>query len=141
MSIERRDLLKVGALGGAVGAALLTSGMGAAAQDDSVFDVAVIGAGFSCLSAARLLAKAGVKKLVVIEARDRVGGRVYNQTIDKSYPAPAGGTWVGPGTWAVIDLAQELGVTLRPQYTLGTTFVPIGSAPWWERVCQSVKNS
>src|SRR3546814_16840767 len=84
MSIERRDLLKVGALGGAVGAALLTSGMGAAAQDDSVFDVAVIGAGFSGLSAARILAQAGVKKLVVIEARDRVGGRVYNKQIDKS---------------------------------------------------------
>src|SRR3546814_526042 len=126
MSIERRDLLKVGALGGAVGAALLTSGMGAAAQDDSVFDVAVIGAGFSGLSAARILAKAGVKKLVVIEARDRVGGRVYNQTIDKSYPAPAGGTWVGPGQWAVIDLAQELGVPLRPQYNTGDTFVLVG---------------
>src|SRR3546814_19299298 len=97
MSIERRDLLKVGALGGAVGAALLTSGMGAAAQDDSVFDVAVNGAGLSGLSAARILSKAGVKKLVVIEDLDRVGGRVYNQTIEKSSHATAGGTWGGPG--------------------------------------------
>src|SRR3546814_2357861 len=53
-------------------------------------------------------------------------GRVYNQTIDKSYPAPAGGTWVGPGQWAVIDLAQELGVPLRPQYNTGDTFVLVG---------------
>src|SRR3546814_18583403 len=53
-------------------------------------------------------------------------GRVYNQTIDTSYPAPAGGTWVGPGQWAVIDLAQELGVPLRHQYNTGDTFVLVG---------------
>src|SRR3546814_14934542 len=100
--------------------------MGAAAQDDSVFDVAVIGAGFSGLSAARILAKAGVKKLVVIEARDRVGGRVYNQTIDKSYPDPAGGNWVGPGQWAVIDMVQDLGLPPRPHSNNGAPFIRVG---------------
>ena len=39
------------------------------------FDTIVIGAGVSGLTAARLLTKAG-RRVVVLEARDRVGGRV-----------------------------------------------------------------
>ena len=127
MSIKRRSLLKFGALGSvtAVGGALMAGCAPADVNDDSVFDVAIIGAGFSGLAAARALKQAGVESLVVIEARDRVGGRVYNQTVD-GFPVPAGATWVGPGQWAVIDLAQELGVALTPQFNTGDTFVVVG---------------
>src|SRR5437660_7687228 len=38
-------------------------------------EVVVVGAGFAGLSAARMLSRQG-KKVVVLEARDRVGGRV-----------------------------------------------------------------
>lgn len=93
---------------------------------DGAFDVAVIGAGFSGLAAARSLVQAGLESIVVLEARDRVGGRAYNQTVDGDFPVPAGATWVGPGQWAVIDLAQELGVALAPQFNTGETSVLVG---------------
>jgi monoamine oxidase len=53
-----------------------------------------VGAGFAGLTAARTLAAAG-RKVVVLDARDRVGGRVKagkvaGQTVD------LGGQWVGP---------------------------------------------
>ncbi len=38
-------------------------------------EIAVIGAGLASLTAARLLAEAG-RQVIVIEARDRVGGRI-----------------------------------------------------------------
>lgn len=42
------------------------------------FDIVVVGAGISGLSAARLLVAEG-RRVVVLEARDRVGGRVHSQ--------------------------------------------------------------
>lgn len=90
------------------------------------FDVAIIGAGFSGLAAGRALTRAGAESVVVLEARDRVGGRVYNQTVGGDFPVPAGAAWVGPGQDAVIDLAEELGVPLTPQFNTGDTFVVAG---------------
>lgn len=84
-----------------------------------VLDVAILGAGFSGLAGARALSQAGLGRFAVLEARDRVGGRVFNGNVAKGFPVELGGTWVGPGQWAVIDLAQELGIGLRPQYNRG----------------------
>jgi monoamine oxidase len=62
-------------------------------------DVVVIGAGFSGLSAARLLAAKG-QNVVVVEARGRVGGRVHNQDLAANgFPGRVvemGGQFVGP---------------------------------------------
>ena len=52
-----------------------------------------------------------------------MGGRVFNGAVAKGFPVELGGTWVGPGQWAVIDLAQELGIGLRPQYNTGDGYV------------------
>ena len=87
--------------------------------DTDVLHVAVVGAGFSGLAAARALRAAGLARIAVLEARDRVGGRVFNGHVAKGFPVELGGTWVGPGQWAVIDLAQELGIGLRPQFNKG----------------------
>ena len=88
-------------------------------RDKDLLNVAVIGAGLSGLAAARALSAAGLAQFAVLEARDRVGGRVLNGTVAKGFQVELGGTWVGPGQWAVIDLAQELGVALRPQFNKG----------------------
>src|SRR5215470_18226927 len=100
----------------------MTSLSGAGSDRKDVLDVAVIGAGFSGLAAARVLSVAGLARIAVLEARDRVGGRVFNDHVAGGFPVEMGGTWCGPGQWAVIDLAEELGIALRPQYASGDEY-------------------
>jgi monoamine oxidase len=77
-------------------------------------DVCVVGAGFAGLAAARLLkAKATV---VVLEARDRVGGRVWAKTLADGTTVSVGGTWIGAGQDRVKALVREVGLGTYPQY-------------------------
>jgi len=81
-------------------------------------EVLVVGAGYSGLSAARRLAAAGVDVLVV-EARDRVGGRVWSERTASGAMVDHGGQWVGPGQDLLQGLAEEFGVVTFPTYTAG----------------------
>src|SRR5687767_10629624 len=56
-------------------------------------DVVVVGAGFAGLAAARALVAAG-RDVVVVEARDRVGGRVVNAEIGDGKVVEMGGQWI-----------------------------------------------
>jgi len=71
-------------------------------------DVLVIGAGLSGLVAARRLAAAGAD-LLVIEARDRVGGRTWTVDVGGA-TVDLGGTWMSDGQPRLAALAAELGV-------------------------------
>ena len=62
-------------------------------------DVVVIGAGLAGLTAARQLETAG-KQVAVLEARDRVGGRVHSHEFADGPVVEVGGQWVGPGSCA-----------------------------------------
>jgi monoamine oxidase len=79
------------------------------------YDVAVLGAGLAGLSAARDLMRAGAD-VVVFEARDRVGGRVEQITLDDGRIVQLGGEVVGNGHTAYQELVAELGLTLIPSY-------------------------
>jgi monoamine oxidase len=80
-----------------------------------VIDVAVLGAGLAGLSAARDLARSGAD-VVVLEARDRPGGRVEAVTLPDGRVVQAGGEVFGPGHWAYHELVEELGLTVEPSY-------------------------
>lgn len=76
-------------------------------------DVAVVGAGFAGLTTARALHEAG-RSVVVLEARDRVGGRTH--TVDEHGTwIDLGGQWIGPGQDRIEALVAELGFTTYPQ--------------------------
>jgi monoamine oxidase len=73
--------------------------------------VVVVGAGFAGLTAARRLADAGWD-LTVLEARDRVGGRVWSISLDNGEVVEMGGEWIASGQDAVLGLASKLGAGL-----------------------------
>jgi monoamine oxidase len=81
-------------------------------------DVAIVGAGLAGLTAARRLAAAGVRPLVV-EARERVGGRLLNEEIGEGKVVEVGGQWIGPTQERLAALAAELGVDTFPTYDEG----------------------
>jgi putrescine oxidase len=80
-------------------------------------DVVVVGAGPSGLTAARELNKAGLT-VAVLEARDRVGGRTWTDTVDGAM-LEIGGQWVSPDQTALLDLLQELNLETYPRYRDG----------------------
>lgn len=81
-------------------------------------DVLVAGAGLAGLIAARDLAAAG-RSVLVLEARDRVGGRVVNQEIGDGKIVEMGGQWAGPTQDKLLALAKDLGVATFPTYDTG----------------------
>jgi monoamine oxidase len=109
--VNRRELLG-GAAAAAGGAASLRT------PRRAVYDVAVVGAGLAGLTAASRLHAAG-RSVVVLEARDRVGGRNLDHPLGNGQVAELGGQWTGPGQHAVQKLAKELGVSTFPTYGKG----------------------
>ena len=72
-------------------------------------DLVVIGAGLAGLTAARELVAAG-KSVAVLEARDRVGGRLLNHDLGDGQVAEIGGQFVGPTQDRILALAKKVGV-------------------------------
>jgi monoamine oxidase len=81
-------------------------------------DVVVVGAGLAGLAAARRLVDAGAE-VVVLEARDRVGGRTLTLPAADGTPIDHGGQWIGPTQHRIAALAERLGVTTYPSYERG----------------------
>jgi putrescine oxidase len=80
-------------------------------------DAVIVGAGPSGLTAARELKKAGLS-VAVLEARDRVGGRTWTDTVDGAM-LEIGGQWVSPDQTALLALLDELGLTTYSRYRDG----------------------
>lgn len=88
-------------------------------------DVIVIGAGLAGLTAAWNLQRAG-RSVFVLEARDRVGGRVLNHSLGGGHVAEVGGQFVGPAQQHILGLAAELGVATHPIFTRGLMILELG---------------
>jgi monoamine oxidase len=82
------------------------------------YDVLVVGAGLSGLTAARRLIRSGLKVLV-LEAQDRVGGRTWSRALEGNTFIDIGGQWIGKGHDSMYRLAKEAGIATFPTYTSG----------------------
>ena len=81
-------------------------------------DVVVVGAGLAGLVAARDLVAAGAE-VVVLEARDRVGGRTLTLPAADGTPIDHGGQWIGPTQDRIAAVAASVGVTTFPTWDRG----------------------
>ena len=100
--------------------AITTGGLFLASSAFSSFFIAkkpkviIIGAGFAGLAAAKYLHKKGID-FVILEARNRISGRVFSHTIDEkeNLIIELGAEWVGNSHERIQNLCNEFGLELQ----------------------------
>jgi monoamine oxidase len=122
-SVDRRTLLKGTAAAGtaaAVGAAFArpASAAGKVPPKLRKVDVAIVGAGLSGMTAARRLQRAG-RSVVVLEARNRHGGRVRNAPIGGGAITEMGAEFRGVGQVHLDALIKAAGAQTFPTFDTG----------------------
>lgn len=114
MVISRRGLLaSAGALAGLT--AIGSNQPGRTQSDPNRVDVVVIGGGLSGLTAARELKQQG-RRVLLLEAKARIGGRMVNQSVAGNGVIDLGGQWGGKTHKRFEALTDELGLKRYPSY-------------------------
>ncbi|MBV9800004.1 MAG: FAD-dependent oxidoreductase, partial [Solirubrobacterales bacterium] len=123
--MTRRELVERAAVGAGLLGLTAAPVASASRRRRRNVDVVVVGAGLSGLAAARVLAAAG-RDVLVLEARDRVGGRTLNHSIGGGDVVEVGGEFVGPTQERILALAQAVGVKTFFVYNQGFNVEIIG---------------
>ena len=84
-------------------------------ERDQKWDVIIVGAGLSGLTTAYRLQQANIP-FIILEARDRLGGRILTVCNETGTPIEMGATWLGKKHTAVNALLRELKIGISEQY-------------------------
>jgi monoamine oxidase len=85
-------------------------------------DAIIIGAGLSGLAAGLKLKSAG-KKFIILEARDRVGGRVFTKALPNGGYVDLGAAWIGSTQTRMYELLNENNIDHFPTYEVGKSII------------------
>jgi monoamine oxidase len=96
---------------------------------DERVDVVVVGAGYAGLVTARALSRSGLS-VAVLEAHDRVGGRVHTVRTATGHAVDLGGQWIGPGHRRMGALAREYSAATFRTHSSGAKILADGR---WRR--------
>ena len=140
MTALTRRTFVAGAAGGAAATAIPGGPVLAATKKPRTrtvcADVIVVGGGLAGLTTARDVAAAG-RSVVVLEARDRVGGRILGKQIDGGQIVESGGEFIGPTQDRIAALAKDMGVGTFPTHNDGNFLyyrnglrLPYGDGPF-----------
>lgn len=88
-------------------------------------EVIVVGAGLAGLTAAGELARKG-RDVLVLEARPRVGGRIFTEATPSGWSIDRGGQWLGPTQRRMLRLCDEHGIRTFPTRCEGAKFLDDG---------------
>ena len=129
--LQRRQFLQQSA---ALGAAAMLGPVGGASAIGIDYDVIIIGAGMSGMTAARLLAEMGPGiKVLVLDARDRVGGRMYTSPDEISpHGVELGAQFIWGSKADTFELVSKYGMQTRSSQHFGETnflYYRDGAAP------------
>jgi monoamine oxidase len=113
--LTRRGLIG-GAAAGAAAAGLPRAALAAASRRSA--DVIVVGAGLAGLTTALDVAKEG-HSVLVLEGRNRVGGRVWSRQVKQGEYIDAGAEFIGPTQDRIKHMAKRMGVKTFPTYNTG----------------------
>ncbi|MEL7118322.1 MAG: NAD(P)/FAD-dependent oxidoreductase [Bacteroidota bacterium] len=92
-------------------------------------EILIIGGGLTGLTLAYYLQQQGIDYQLV-EARDRLGGRIFTRQLDNNGHIDMGAAWLWPQNKAVIELLKTLGLKIFEQHMGSTAFYePMSSSP------------
>ena len=120
---SRREIVG-GAVAGSIAAGITPAEAAPIRRPTAMVDVCIVGAGFAGLAAAWRLKNAGAN-VVVLEARNRVGGRSFSVRMKDGTFVDFGGQWVGSTQKRFYDLIKEMGGETYPS--------PGGDMLTWQR--------
>ena len=131
---SRRNVLRAGVAGAAATGLAACSASTTGASDQSSeqssipptrsADFVIVGAGLAGLTAARELVSRG-RSVVVLEARDRVGGRLLNDSLGGGVITEVGGEYIGPTQDRIAALAKAVGVDTFKTYNDGSNLLQL----------------
>lgn len=89
-----------------------------------MYDVIIIGGGYAGIIAARQLHEAG-KNFILLESRNRLGGRIYTKELGDGNYVDLGGQWIGPTQEKMYALLKEYGIDTFPTYDEGQSLLKL----------------